>query len=208
MSAICERHMRVIAGQFRSRPLLAPAGLDTRPTADRLRETLFNVLTNGQHNRIDGANFLDLYAGSGAVGIEAISRGAASVTFVEQAPPALAILQKNLQSLSLRPGSNLCVEKRNVARFLRAALAAPVTRTFDVVFLDPPYESAEEYILVLNLFARECDALLSSDALVVAEHRRKHALPETCGQLHRTRILPQGDAGLSFYRRTRVSGQN
>src|SRR5580658_9202261 len=93
--------MRVIAGSLRSRPLLAPAGLDTRPTADRLRETLFNVLTNGAVNRVAGTAFLDLYAGSGAVGIEALSRGAASVTFVEQGAPALAVLKENLDSLGL-----------------------------------------------------------------------------------------------------------
>jgi 16S rRNA (guanine966-N2)-methyltransferase len=96
--------MRVIAGTFRSRPLLAPAGMDTRPTADRLRETLFNVLTNGAVNRVAGAAFLDLYAGSGAVGIEALSRGAASVTFVEQGVAALAVLTKNLANLGIRGG--------------------------------------------------------------------------------------------------------
>src|ERR1700734_1132634 len=93
--------MRVIAGSFRSRPLLAPAGQDTRPTADRLRETLFNVLTNGAVNRVAGIPFLDLYAGSGAVGIEALSRGASSVTFVDQGSTALAVLQKNLDNLGL-----------------------------------------------------------------------------------------------------------
>jgi 16S rRNA (guanine966-N2)-methyltransferase len=110
--------MRVIAGQFRSRPLLAPAGMDTRPTADRLRETLFNVLTNGTVNRVADAAFLDLFAGSGAVGIEALSRGAVSVTFVEQAAPALAVLKKNLDTLGIR-GAGVRVEKRSVGRFAR-----------------------------------------------------------------------------------------
>src|ERR1700729_3455446 len=110
--------MRVIAGRLRSRPLLAPAGMGTRPTADRLRETLFNVLTNGAVNRVADAAFLDLYAGSGAVGIEALSRGAASVTFVEQGASALAVLKKNLDSLGLR-GGGFRVEKRSVGRFLR-----------------------------------------------------------------------------------------
>ena len=94
--------MRVIAGSFRSRPLLAPAGLETRPTTDRLRETLFNVLTNGAVDRVAGAAFLDLYAGSGAVGIEALSRGAERVTFVESGVSAVAVLRKNLESLGIR----------------------------------------------------------------------------------------------------------
>src|SRR5271170_4743369 len=113
--------MRVIAGRLRSRPLLAPDGMNTRPTADRLRETLFNVLTNGAVNRVAGTAFLDLYAGSGAVGIEALSRGAASVTFVEQGTAALAVLKKNLDSLGLRR-TGIQIEKRSVGRFLRGAM--------------------------------------------------------------------------------------
>src|ERR1700739_3375477 len=90
--------MRVIAGQFRSRPLISPKGLDTRPTSDRLRETLFNVLAP----RIDGAVFLDLYAGSGAVGIEALRRGGSQAVFVEQAAPALKAIRGNLAALGIR----------------------------------------------------------------------------------------------------------
>jgi 16S rRNA (guanine966-N2)-methyltransferase len=188
--------MRVIAGRLRSRPLLAPSGMDTRPTADRLRETLFNVLTNGAVNRIAGAAFLDLYAGSGAVGIEALSRGAESVTFVDQAPAALAMLGKNLAALGLK-GDAVRVEKRSVGRYLRGA--AEKGAAFDVVFLDPPYELAEEYSLALTLLGGECRALLAADALVVAEHRRKNPLEASYGCLVRTRVLEQGDAGLSFY---------
>ena len=190
--------MRVIAGSLRSRPLLAPAGLDTRPTADRLRETLFNVLTQGAVDRIAGANFLDLYAGSGAVGIEALSRGATSATFVEQGAPALAMLQKNLANLSLRsPGAR--IEKRSVGRFLRSALEKAVPATYGVVFLDPPYDQAEEYALTLGLLGGDCAAVLASDAVVIAEHRRKQPLAESYGALARFRVLEQGDAALSFY---------
>lgn len=189
--------MRVIGGTLRSRPLLAPAGLDTRPTADRLRETLFNVLINGAVNRVAGAAFLDLYAGSGAVGIEALSRGAASVIFVEQGAPALAILKKNLDSLGLR-GGGFRVEKRSVGRFLRNVEKAALG-SFGVVFLDPPYDLAEEYAITLGLLGGECAALLAPGALVVAEHRRKQALAESYGILERTRLLEQGDAALSFY---------
>jgi 16S rRNA (guanine966-N2)-methyltransferase len=194
--------MRVIAGSLRSRPLLAPAGLDTRPTADRLRETLFNVLTNGAVNRVAGTAFLDLYAGSGAVGIEALSRGAASVTFVEQGAPALAVLKENLDSLGLGSsglrGGGLRVEKRSVGRFLRNVEKSALG-SFGVVFLDPPYNLAEEYAATLGLLGGECAGLLALGALVVAEHRRKQPLAESYGGLRRTRLLEQGDAGLSFY---------
>jgi 16S rRNA (guanine966-N2)-methyltransferase len=190
--------MRVIAGSFRSRPLLAPAGSDTRPTADRLRETLFNVLTNGAVNRVAGAWFLDLYAGSGAVGIEALSRGAAAVTFVEQGAPALHILQKNLENLAIR-GAGARIEKRSVGRFLRGSIEKAASGAFDLVFLDPPYDLAEEYALALGLLGGESAALLSPGALVIAEHRRKQALAESYGNLSRVRLLEQGDAGLSFY---------
>jgi 16S rRNA (guanine966-N2)-methyltransferase len=190
--------MRVIAGTFRSRPLLTPAGQDTRPTADRLRETLFNVLTNGAVNRLDGAAFLDLYAGSGAVGIEALSRNAASVTFVEQGAAALAILQKNLDNLGIR-GASVKTEKRSVGRFLRGAIEKAAPPAFGVVFLDPPYDLAQEYESTLGLLGGECASLLAEGALVVAEHRRKQPLAESYGQLVRIRLLEQGDAALSFY---------
>src|SRR5271154_4722398 len=163
--------MRVIAGTLRSRPLLAPAGQDTRPTADRLRETLFNVLTQGAVNRVARAAFLDLYAGSGAVGIEALSRGASSVTFVEQGAPALAVLQKNLANLGIR-SAGVHIEKKSVARYLRGATDKvtdkAVAGPFGVVFLDPPYELADEYATTLTLLGGECTTLLADGALVVA----------------------------------------
>ena len=138
--------MRIIAGSFRSRALQAPTGLATRPTSDRLRETLFNVLTP----RIQGAAFLDLYAGSGAVGLEALSRGAAQTDFVERAPAALKVLRGNLEKLCLRAGFR--IHSVAVGAFLRRASASaskPVR--YDVVFLDPPYDAAEEYERTLGL---------------------------------------------------------
>ena len=194
--------MRVIAGKWRSRPLLAPAGMDTRPTADRLRETLFNVLTQGAVDRVQGARFLDLYAGSGAVGVEALSRGATQAIFVEQAAGALAVLRKNLEALGIR-GDAARVEKRGVGRFLRGELENELKKTavegFGVVFLDPPYDLAEEYATTLGLLGGEGAALLAPAGLVVAEHRRKQALEESYGRLTRIRLLEQGDAGLSLY---------
>jgi len=188
--------MRVIAGTLRSRPLVAPEGIETRPTTDRLRETLFNVLTNPALDRVAGAGFLDLYAGSGAVGIEALSRGAAHVFFVEQAVPALAVLKRNLESLGIRSG--FTIEKRSVAAFLRRESANPAARRFGVVFLDPPYDSIE-YELALGMLGGEGASLLAEGALVIAEHRKKEPLPERFGTLRRFRLLRQGDAGLSFY---------
>jgi 16S rRNA (guanine(966)-N(2))-methyltransferase RsmD len=172
--------------------------MDTRPTADRLRETLFNVLTNGAMDRIAGTAFLDLYAGSGAVGIEALSRRASAVTFVEQGAAALGVLQKNLDALGIR-GAGVSIEKRSVGRFLRDAMKKGASEMFGVVFLDPPYDLADEYESTLGLLGGECSALLASGALVIAEYRRKQALAKNYGGLTRVRLLEQGDAALSFY---------
>jgi 16S rRNA (guanine(966)-N(2))-methyltransferase RsmD len=173
-------------------------GLDTRPTADRLRETLFNVLTQGAVDRVAGTAFVDLYAGSGAVGIEALSRGAASVTFVEKGAAALAVLQKNLENLGIGRAA-VRVEKKSAARYLRGALEKSSTERVGVVFLDPPYEMAEEYALTLGLLGGECSGLLAARAWVVAEHRRKTPLEASYGELARVRVKDQGDATLSFY---------
>jgi 16S rRNA (guanine(966)-N(2))-methyltransferase RsmD len=184
--------MRIIAGSFRSRTLVAPRGLDTRPTSDRLRETLFNVLAP----RIAGASFADLFAGSGAVGIEALSRGAAQVTFVERAPAALSVLRANLAKLGLTAGFR--IQSGSVKTFLQRLTPEPAPG-FNLVFLDPPYDSAQEYASALGLLGGEASGALASGALVVAEHRRKEKLECRYGRLRRTRLLEQGDAALSFF---------
>ncbi len=165
----------------------------TRPTSDRLRETLFNVLAP----RIEGARFLDLYAGSGAVGIEAASRGAENVVLVERAEPALKALRGNLEKLGLRAGVR--VEAVSVGTFLRRVRPANTAMHFDVVFLDPPYEAADEYAAVLGLLGGDAARLLVEGAVVIAEHRRKEKLEDSYGALRRVRVLKQGDASLSFY---------
>jgi 16S rRNA (guanine966-N2)-methyltransferase len=185
------RPMRIIAGRFRSRPLQAPAGLATRPSSDRLRETLFNVLAP----RIEGARFLDLYAGSGAVGLEALSRGAEHVVFVERAPAALKVLQANLARLQLTSGFSM--RSGSVGAYLRRALKE--SKQFDLVFLDPPYDAAEEYAGTLGLLGGAAATLLQEGALVIAEHRRKELLEDHYGLLSRARRLEQGDTALSFY---------
>jgi 16S rRNA (guanine966-N2)-methyltransferase len=186
--------MRIIAGSYRSRTLAAPAGLATRPTSDRLRETLFNVLAP----RIESSAFLDLYAGSGAVGIEALSRGAARVEFVERAPAALLALKTNLARLGVTDGFR--IHNRSVGGFLRQLKeGADFDIVFDIVFLDPPYDAAHEYATTLGLLGGGSVEVLAAGALVIAEHRRKEKLQDQYGELTRTRLLEQGDAALSFY---------
>lgn len=184
--------MRVIAGHLRSRVLQAPPGLSTRPTSDRLRETLFNVLAP----RIQGAAFLDLYAGSGAVGIEALSRGAGRATFVERAAPALKILRANLDRLALT-SSSFRIHTGTAGSFLRGPRAAAAE--FDIVFLDPPYDASQEYASTLGLLGNEAAGFLAAGAVIIAEHRKKEKLEARYGALERTRLLEQGDAALSFY---------
>jgi 16S rRNA (guanine966-N2)-methyltransferase len=184
--------MRVIAGTFRSRTLEAPRGLDTRPTSDRLRETLFNVLAP----RMEGAIFLDLYAGSGAVGIEALSRGAREAIFVEQAEPALKAIRGNLAALGIRGGYAL--EPRRVGAALERLTEQ--ARVADIVFLDPPYSQAAEYALALGLLGGACRSVLAEGAVVVAEHEKRVDLEAGYGVLERYRVLKQGDAALSFYK--------
>jgi 16S rRNA (guanine966-N2)-methyltransferase len=182
--------MRIIAGSYRSRSLAAPAGLATRPTSDRLRETLFNVLSP----RIKGSNFLDLYAGSGAVGMEALSRGAAHVEFVERAEPALRVLRGNLARLGITAGFR--IHSAGVGAVLRKMKQGAA---IDLVFLDPPYDAAQEYAATLGLLGGTAAGLLAEEAVVIAEHRKKEQLEDAYGALARTRLLEQGDAALSFY---------
>ncbi len=195
--------MRVIAGIHRSRVLKSLKGLALRPTSDRLRETLFNVLGPG----ISGSRFLDLFAGTGAIGIEALSRGAAEVVFVENHPPAAALIRRNLASLGIRSGATvLALDAHRALEKLASRQQREVAR-FDFIFLDPPYAAAKDYAGVLE-FLGSAD-LLASGGIVVAEHRRSFALPEAAGELLRYRVLKQGDAALSFYRRPdAVAGEN
>ena len=184
--------MRVIAGTYRSRRLVAPRGMNTRPTSDRLRETLFNVVGR----TVGDAVFSDLYAGSGAVGIEALSRGARLVYFTDQAPAALAAVRTNLEALHIKTGFR--IEAGSVAAALRRlATCEPAT----IAVLDPPYDLPDQYALTLGAFGQDDGHLLAPDGVVVAEHRRKDSLEERYGSLLRYRVLEQGDASLSFYRR-------
>jgi 16S rRNA (guanine(966)-N(2))-methyltransferase RsmD len=184
--------MRVIAGTYRSRQLLAPRGLQTRPTSDRLRETLFNILAP----RLQSCRFVDLYAGTGAVGIEALSRGAAHVWFAENAEPALASLRQNLAALKI--SRDFTLEDRGTGAMLQRL--SKLTQPIDLVYLDPPYEAEDEYSGTLNFFGSvRGRAILAPHALVVAEHSSKGKLAMRYGVLEHTRLLKQGDAALSFF---------
>ena len=177
--------MRVIAGEFRSRLLKSVPGLDTRPTPDRLRESLFSILAP----RVEGVTFADLYAGTGAVGIEALSRGAARVIFAESNRSALRTIHDNLHSLG--------VESRADVRQARASQTISKIDA-DIVFLDPPYTMEAEYRTCLELLGALPPERMPK--LVIAQHSPRLKLEETYGALHRTRELKQGDNVLSFYK--------
>jgi 16S rRNA (guanine966-N2)-methyltransferase len=182
--------MRVIAGKYRSRPLRSLKGQALRPTSDRLRETLFNILGPA----VEDATFVDLYAGTGAVGIEALSRGARLAIFVEQHAPATALIRRNLESLGI--GGAAEILGVDVLRGLKRLEARHAHAQF--VFLDPPYAATEEYESALAFLG---DSLLvAPGGRVIVEHLRKRALPERIGELELARVVEQGDAALSFYR--------
>jgi len=172
--------MRVIAGEFRSRRLQSLPGLETRPTPDRLRETLFDVLAF----RIPGTLFVDAYAGTGAVGIEALSRGARHAIFLEKNRRAVELIRRNLESLDL--GGRATVVQGSVLLMLPA-------NPGDIVFIDPPYEVEREYAVALDAMAE------NPPKLAVAQHSKHFDLADAYGPLHRTRLLKQGDNVLSFF---------
>src|SRR5262249_19263022 len=186
--------MRIIAGRFRSRQLKSLKGLALRPTSDRLRETLFNVLAD----LVPGSRFIDLFAGTGAVGIEALSRGAREVIFVEKHPPAVALIRKNLESLDVRDQFRVLAQDGVQALDRLAAEPATPHSHLDLVFFDPPYADEAQYVNILSLLGKS--SLLADGAVVIAEHLRALDLPESFGKLERVRVLRQGDAALSFYR--------
>ena len=195
--------MRVIAGTYKSRILKSLKGLALRPTSDRLRETLFNVLAPN----IAGSGFVDLFAGTGAIGIEALSRGAAEVVFIENHAPAATLIRRNLESLGINTGVTVLAVDALRGLAMLASRKQHSTPGFDYIFLDPPYAAVEEYPRVLEFLGSA--ELLAPGAVVVAEHSRKFDLREEAGALQRFRVLRQGDAALCFYRRRgAVGGEN
>ena len=173
--------MRVIAGEFRSRHLRTLPGLDTRPTPDRLREAVFNVIAP----EIEDETFLDAYAGTGTVGIEALSRGASRAIFIERSRLAVEVIRQNLASLGLLKRAE--VVQGRVLQYLKQ-------RHADIVFLDPPYSLENEYFEAMAILGEE------PPPVVIVQHSARFTLAGEYGALHRTRVLKQGDNSVSFYR--------
>ena len=183
--------MRIISGKYRGRNLKSPLSLEVRPTSDRLRETLFNVIAP----RIEAVRFLDLCAGSGAVGIEALSRGASYVSFVDRSRKMCGLVEANLDLCRVPEEETevVCSEAEDFLRQSPARKRAP----WDIIFFDPPY--ATDYLRALNPLRSDATRLMVADGLLVIEHHHKNALPEQIGALRRQRVLKQGDSALSFY---------
>jgi 16S rRNA (guanine966-N2)-methyltransferase len=204
--------MRIIAGKYRARNLKSPPSLQVRPTSDRLRETLFNVIAP----RIEDSRFLDLCAGSGAVGIEALSRGARHVTFVDRSRKMCALVEANLDLCKISEDETHVVQAE-AAEFLRHARRRPSAGSrqispqpenrmidsgtggdqWDIVFFDPPYDT--DYLQVLDIFGKQSPSLLTESGLLIVEHHHKNELKDAVGSIIRSRILKQGDSALSFY---------
>jgi 16S rRNA (guanine(966)-N(2))-methyltransferase RsmD len=178
--------MRVIAGSLKGRRLKTPDWDGLRPTSDKLRETLFNILAP----RIAGARVLDAFAGTGALGIEALSRGAAAVTFIEQDRRAQALIAANLAQCGIHTGYNLV---RGAVGRAVATLQGSGLEPFDIVLLDPPYAMPGHAALM------KIDALVASGGVAVLEHARRATVPEQAGSLVRVRQVTSGDSMLSFY---------
>lgn len=190
--------MRVIAGKFRSRNLQTLPGDETRPTYDRLRETLFNVLAAA--GKLEDGIFVDLFAGTGSVGIEALSRGASHVYFAESARKAAQVIRANLESLGATQEAD--VYERTAMDTLRLLSEAGVAPT--VVFLDPPYQQQGAYAQVLRVVGQT--QLLAPGGILVAEHEKRFDPGPGEGSLQRYRRLDQGESSLSFYRIDATAG--
>ncbi len=189
--------MRIIAGKFRSRQVRSLPGADLRPTSDRLRETLFNVIAAARP--IEGTTWLDLFAGTGAVGIEALSRGAKMIYFAEAARKSAELIGQNLRSLKIESGFEI-LQQDSVAAI------AKITEPIDICFLDPPYKMEEQYEKMLVALAKT--NILHENSMVIAEHSKHFDPAEQYGRLERFRKLVQGDAVLSFYRISNLAKLN
>jgi len=181
--------MRIISGELRGRRLRTPTGSATRPTSDRLRETLFNILGV----EVVNSRFLDLYAGSGAVALEAASRGAESVVAVENSRRAFAVLEDNVEMCRMR--ERVQTINKDASAALKAFAADEVT--FDIVFVDPPYD-ADEYVRALPLLGTL--GILEPDGLVVVERNAHRPLLDEYGVLRNYRDVTHGGSTLSFFR--------
>jgi len=181
--------MRIIGGKFGSRRLRTLRGMALRPSSDRLRETLFNILGAA----VEDSLFVDAFAGTGAVGIEALSRGAREVVFIENHGPASALIRNNLLTLGILSDAEI-LAMDSLRGFERMSARHSLA---DFIFLDPPYARASEYLRVLEFL--DGSRLLAPAGLIIAEHRRKLELPARLQRLEISRVVVQGDSSLSFY---------
>lgn len=186
--------MRIVGGKYGSRMLRTLRGMALRPTSDRLRETLFNILGPA----VEGSLFVDVYAGTGAVGIEALSRGARDVIFIEKHPAAVELIRKNLSSLGIDAGYEILAKDavRGMERLASRSFGGHLQADF--FFLDPPYADREEYERALEFLDES--RLVARNGRVIVEHARRVALPGKLTSLECTRVVEQGDTSLSFYR--------
>ncbi len=184
--------MRIISGEYRGRILRSPVNLKTRPTSDRLRETLFNIINPVMTNE---TRILDLCAGTGGIGIEALSRGAQFVTFVDKSRKACGLIEKNLDLLEIREEQTevLCSSAEDFVRRVTPE------KKYDIAFFDPPYQN--DYLEILRELGETETKVLADDGLFIAEHHAKLILPDKIGELRRWRLLKQGESCLSFYER-------
>jgi 16S rRNA (guanine(966)-N(2))-methyltransferase RsmD len=179
--------VRIIAGILKGRRLKPPTWSGLRPTSDKLRETLFNILGP----RVAGARVLDAFAGTGALGIEALSRGASHVTFVESERRAQALVAENLARCGAPDG--YAIIRASFARAIETLKADPAFVSFDIVLLDPPYDRPPGEILM------DAARVVASGGIVVLEHHRRQPCPEAVGALVRSRQVRSGDSILSLY---------
>jgi 16S rRNA (guanine(966)-N(2))-methyltransferase RsmD len=184
--------MRVIAGKYRGRVLKSPPDLKTRPTSDRLRETLFNILMP----QTPGARFLDLCAGTGAIGIEALSRGASFAVFVDKSRKMCTLIESNLDVLAI-PEDQTEVVMSDAENFSRRHRSEPLG--WDIVYYDPPYDTI--YRDVLEHYGAPDGRLLNAGGILVAEHHLKIVIPDEVGEMRRWRQVKQGESCLSFFER-------
>ena len=183
--------MRIIAGEYRGRILKSPIDNRTRPTSDRLRETLFNIISP----KIDAeTRFLDLCAGTGAIGIESLSRGALFVTFVDKSRRACGLIEQNLDLLNVPEEQTevICISAETFSNRKHP-------KGWDIAFFDPPYQT--EYSMVIRDFGENESTLLTDEGILIVEHHSKNALNDAYNKLRRWRLVKQGETCLSFYER-------
>ena len=186
--------MRIIAGKFKSRGIEMPRGI--RPTSDKVREALFEILKA----RIEGASFLDLYCGSGAMALEAFSRGARKVTFVDDSPKSIGTLKKNLKQLGISGLSSIDIYTKDAIKMLGTFKAKSMF--FDLVFMDPPYykDLAKNTLIAISNYD-----ILARNAIIVAEVYKKEELPLEAGAMKKFRTAQYGDTKLEFYKNEKDS---